>query len=53
MLWYAIVGQYIGTQLSFKTFLELQWHFYSLAFFLSFAYILKHGIFEAWDQCAC
>ncbi|MBV7334951.1 TRAP transporter small permease subunit [Chloroflexi bacterium TSY] len=38
------LGQYIGTQLSFNTFLELQWHFYSLVFFLSFAYILKHGI---------
>lgn len=37
-------GRFIGTQLSSNLFIELQWYLYSLVFFLSFAYILKHGI---------
>lgn len=38
------VGQLIGVQLSFNTFIELQWHLFALVFLLSFAYILKHNI---------
>jgi TRAP-type mannitol/chloroaromatic compound transport system permease small subunit len=38
------LGRYIGVQLSSNLLIELQWHLYSLVFFLGFAYILKHGI---------
>ena len=38
------LGEYIGVQLSNNTLLELQWYLYSLVFFLSFAYIVRHGI---------
>lgn len=38
------VGRYIGVQLSSNMLIELQWYMFSLVFFLSFAYILKHGI---------
>lgn len=38
------IGRSIGMNLSSNLFLELQWHLFSLVFFLGFAYILKHGI---------
>lgn len=38
------VGRFIGMQLSSNVFIELQWYMFSVVFFLSFAYILKHGI---------
>ncbi len=38
------VGQIIGVQLSFNTFIELQWHLFALVFILSFPYILKNNI---------
>jgi TRAP-type mannitol/chloroaromatic compound transport system permease small subunit len=38
------LGRFIGVQLSSNLFIELQWYLFSLVFFFSFAYILKHGI---------
>lgn len=38
------LGEYIGVQLSNNSLLEMSWYFYSLVFFLSFAYIVRHGI---------
>lgn len=38
------VGRFIGMQLSSNIFIETQWYLFSLVFFFSFAYILKHGI---------
>lgn len=38
------IGRSIGVNLSSNLFLELQWHLFSLVFFLGFAYILKHGV---------
>ena len=38
------VGRFVGLQLSYNVFIELQWYLFSLIFFLGFAYILKHNI---------
>lgn len=38
------IGRFIGMQLSSNVFIETQWYLFSLVFFLSFGYILKHGI---------
>ncbi|MEZ4706921.1 MAG: TRAP transporter small permease subunit [Caldilineaceae bacterium] len=38
------VGRSIGMNLSSNLFLEMQWHLFSLVFFLGFSYILKHGV---------
>ena len=38
------LGEYIGIQLSNNSLLESSWYLYSLVFFLSFAYIVRHGI---------
>ena len=38
------LGEYIGVQLSNNRLLEMQWYLYSLVFFLSFAYIVRHGV---------
>lgn len=37
-------ARFIGVQLSNNTLLEMQWYLYSMVFFLSFAYITRHGI---------
>lgn len=38
------LGEYIGIQLSNNSLLETSWYLYSLVFFLSFAYIVRHGV---------
>lgn len=38
------LGYYIGVNLASNFWIELQWYFYSIIFFLGFSYILKHGI---------
>lgn len=38
------LGEYIGVQLSNNSLLESSWYLYSLVFFLSFAYIVRHGV---------
>lgn len=38
------LGQYTGVQLSNNGLLETSWYLYSLVFFLSFAYIVRHGV---------
>ena len=38
------LGRFIEAQLSSNVFIEAQWYLFSLVFFLSFNYILKHGI---------
>lgn len=37
-------GRFIGMQLSSNLFIELQWYLFSMTFFLSFAYVLKHNV---------
>ena len=38
------LGKYLGVKLTTNALIELQWYLFSLIFFLSFAYILKHGV---------
>lgn len=38
------IGRFIGIQLSSNFYIEAQKYLFALVFFLSFAYILKHGI---------
>lgn len=38
------LGKYLGVKLTTNVLIELQWYLFSLIFFLSFAYILKHGV---------
>ena len=38
------LGKFIGVQLSNNRLLETQWYLFSMVFFLSFAYIVRHGI---------
>lgn len=38
------LGRFIGTQLSSNVYIELQWYFFSIIFFLGFPYILLHGV---------
>lgn len=38
------IGGFLGIKLTSNFLLELQWYFFSIIFFLGFAYILKHGV---------
>jgi TRAP-type mannitol/chloroaromatic compound transport system permease small subunit len=37
------IGRLIGLKLASNALIDLQWHLFSLVFFLGFPYILKHG----------
>jgi len=36
------IGRFVGMKLSSNLFIELQWYLFSIAFLLSFPYVLKH-----------